>query len=60
MARRKKVTSYQAELWQDGVMVAAVDAPTLDECNREIEHYAMMYRQDGPVQIKRKHRETRP
>jgi hypothetical protein len=31
-----------------------VDAPSLDECNREIEHYAMMYRQGGPVTIKRK------
>jgi hypothetical protein len=54
--KKERIVGFRAELWQDGIMVAAVDAPTLDECNREIEHYAMMYRQDCPVTIKRKDR----
>lgn len=38
------------ELWQDGIKVAIADGP-LEAARREIEHYAMIYRQDGPVKI---------
>jgi hypothetical protein len=49
------MTSYVAELWQGGVLVASVDAPTKNVAEREINHYALMYSQDGPVIIKRKY-----
>lgn len=44
-----------AELWQDGILVASVDAPTIGEAEKEIQHYALMYSEDGPVTIKRKY-----
>ena len=49
-----KDKAYVAELWQDGVMVAKVDAPTAREANDEISHYAFVYAQDGPVKVVRK------
>jgi len=42
------------KLWQDGIVVAEVDAPTKEEADREIHHYAMMYSQDGEVVITEK------
>ena len=44
--------SYQYGLFQDGLMVAAVDAPDKQRALAEINHYAMMYGQDGPVEIR--------
>lgn len=43
---------YRFQLWQDGIEVAGVDAPDLDSARREIMHYAMMYGQDGPCEIR--------
>lgn len=43
---------HRYQLWQDGIEVAGVDAPNLDSARREIMHYAMVYGQDGPVEIK--------
>lgn len=45
-------TEYEFELWQDGMMVAEVAGDDLNSCRREIMHYAMMYAQDGPCQIR--------
>ena len=45
-------------LWQDGVMVASVEAATWEDAYREIDHYALMYAQDGPVTIRRIDPET--
>lgn len=42
------------ELWQDGIKVAGVDAPNREDGLREIDHYAMVYGQDGPVEIRDK------
>lgn len=39
-------------LWQDGIEVASVDAPTFDAARREILHYARVYGQDGPCEIR--------
>jgi len=39
------------ELWQDGVMVASVEGEP-EDARREILHYAMVYAQDGPVDIR--------
>lgn len=44
--------TYSFELVQGGIVVASVDAPTLDEARREIMHYAMVYAQDGPCSIR--------
>lgn len=43
---------YEFELWQGGIVVASVSAPSREEAEDEINHYAMMYRQDGPVEIR--------
>lgn len=43
---------YRYSLIQDGIEVAAVDAPTMAAAHRKIMHYAMMYLQNGPVSIK--------
>jgi hypothetical protein len=39
------------ELWQDDLMVACVHAYDRDRAWREIQHYALMYGQDGPCKI---------
>lgn len=44
--------TYRYQLIQDGMVVASVDAPKKEQAEREINHYAFMYRQDGPVEIK--------
>lgn len=46
------VQQWDYQLWQDGVMVAAVSAGNKEDALREINHYAMMYSQDGPVEIR--------
>ena len=40
-------------LYQDGVEVAKVFASSALDAKREIDHYALIYIQDGPVEIKR-------
>ena len=40
----------QAELWTQ--CAAVVGTP--EHCEREIQHYAMMYGQDGPIKITRR------
>lgn len=39
------------EVWQDGVMVASASGPR-EAAFSEALHYAMVYGQDGPCQIK--------
>mgnify|MGYP000447632108 CR=1 FL=1 len=45
--------SEEYRLIQDGVEVASVYGPSGD-ARREIVHYAMVYAQDGPVQIEKR------
>jgi hypothetical protein len=40
-----------AKLKQGGIIVAEVDAPTIEQAEREIQHYALIYSQDGAVEI---------
>jgi hypothetical protein len=42
---------WKAKLWQDGIVVAAVFGPNGESVQREIQHYAAQYVQDGPVRI---------
>lgn len=44
---------YVAQLFQGGMKVAEVDAVTRKDAEREINHYAFVYGQDGEVEIKR-------
>ena len=39
------------QLWQDGMLVAAVDCENRHSAMKEIAHYAAVYEQDGPVKI---------
>ncbi len=45
-------TEYEFELIQDGISVASASSTDRGAAFREIQHYAMMYEQDGPVEIK--------
>jgi hypothetical protein len=42
---------HRFQLWQDGIMVAAVDCASREYALKEIGHYAAVYGQDGPVNI---------
>jgi hypothetical protein len=44
--------SHEFSIEQDGMIVAAGEAPTKAAAQREANHYAMMYAQDGPVKVK--------
>ena len=45
--------NYIAKLKQGGIIVAQVDAHTKEQAEKEINHYAMIYLQDGEVEIVR-------
>lgn len=44
---------YEFEVWQDGQPVAWANAVSLAAAAREASHYAAVYQQDGPVEVKR-------
>ena len=46
-----RVKTYSFEVVQDGFPVAGGYAPVLADAEREAAYYAMMYGQDGPVQV---------
>lgn len=43
--------SFVFSVEQDGMIVASGEAPTREEAEREASHYAMMYAQDGAVNV---------
>lgn len=43
---------YHAAIWEDGIAVASVSGSDPEAVRREVLHYAAVYAQDGPVQIK--------
>lgn len=43
---------YEFEVWQGDAMQAGGSATTVGSVQAEAEHYAMMYGQDGPVEVK--------
>jgi hypothetical protein len=47
-----RIAPWRAELWQNGMKVADVSGSTEAAVDREIKHYAMIYAQDGAVEIK--------
>lgn len=46
---------FTVEVWQGGMMVASATASDLKTARREGNHYAMMYSQDGPIEIRERH-----
>ena len=51
---------FVAKVKQDGMIVAVVESVSMADCEREIQHYARQYRQDGPVEIIRKYKLVTP
>lgn len=47
---------YKAEIKQGGIIVASVDAPSKETAEREIQHYALMYSEEGPMEILRNYK----
>lgn len=47
---------FTAKIIQDGITVARVEAVEEHECEREIQHYAAQYGQDGEIKIVRNYR----
>lgn len=45
-------TEYRGEIWQGGMRVAAVEGKKYKQVNSDTAHYALMYSQDGPVEVK--------
>lgn len=43
--------NYNAKLKQNGMMVVEINAPTIKIAEREINHYALMYGQDGEIEV---------
>jgi len=43
--------TFTYSLKQDNMIVATVEAPTEEEARKHINHYALMYSQDGDVEI---------
>lgn len=43
---------HEFEVWQDGIMVASAVCDDRGRALAEIMHYAMIYSQDGPVEIR--------
>ncbi len=41
----------RVEIWQDGLMVAAMSGPD-GSCGADASHYAMQYGQDGPIEVR--------
>lgn len=50
---KPKIVSFVAKLFQGGIMVASVDSLSKVDTEREIQHYALVYSQDGAVIIVR-------
>lgn len=42
---------YRGQIIQDGQVVAQVETYSVEDCVREINHYAMVHSQDGAVKI---------
>lgn len=43
---------YDLEVWQGGQMVASAHGADFNAVHREALHYAFVYAQDGPVEIR--------
>ncbi len=46
------MTEIEFEVWQNGSMEAGGTTSDAKAALREADHYAMMYGQDGPVEVK--------
>jgi|WetSurMetagenome_2_1015567.scaffolds.fasta_scaffold132341_2 hypothetical protein len=46
-----KKTNYRYDLKQNGMIVASAECTIKEDALKEIQHYALMYSQDGDVEI---------
>jgi hypothetical protein len=46
------MTEYHYEIWQNDIAVVEGSGSDLDAVRRDMLHYAMIYLQDGPIQIR--------
>lgn len=44
--------THKYQLIQNGVVMASVYSESKEQAEKEINHYALVYSQDGPVEIK--------
>lgn len=54
-----KQKTYQAKIKQGGILVVSVECIDKEQAEREIQHYALMYSQDGQVEIIRNYRKEK-
>lgn len=54
-----KKQDYKAQLKQGGIIVASVEGSDKEAVEKEIQHYALMYSQDGEISIKRNYKQTK-
>ena len=47
---------YNYNLIQNGMIVASVSSASFKDAEREIQHYALLYAEDGPVRIRRNYK----
>jgi len=49
---------YRADIIEirNNLKVVEIDAPTLEDAEKEILHYGMMYSQDGDIKVVRKYK----
>lgn len=52
LAALEAVEEYEFGVWQDDGLQASGHCADLDDARREAAHYAMMYGQDGPVEVR--------
>jgi hypothetical protein len=43
---------YSLSVWQDGMKVASVHGPDFERVHSDAMHYAFVYGQDGPTEIR--------
>lgn len=46
------MSEYRISIWQDGIEVASVHGSDLDRVHAEAMHYAFVYAQDGPIEVR--------
>jgi len=52
------MNNYKAKIKQNGIVVAQVESSNKEYVEKEIQHYALMYSQDGDVIIIRNYKQA--
>lgn len=54
--RKNKQKDYTAKLIQKDILVAKASSSNMETTEKEIQHYLMMYSEDGECEIKRNYK----